>query len=170
MPALPSKASPWCPVATPHTSSTCGFRSPQPGPSCTPTSPPSGMALSVFPCLGYQGSWGGEGRATLARTLSPVLRWWHSRLSMSQTLSLCHEGSALSPQYSGCRSGTLPAPRLAQRAWRSREGCTLRGYGEGPRAERGTSLARAGGELRPGLAGGTGGARGTRLAGGAQLL
>lgn len=95
-----------------------------------------------------------------------MLRWWHSCLSMSQTLSLRREGSALflhSIQVTG-QEHSLPLPGpgvLGDQGWGAPSGAVGKGAGQ-----RGLPVwLEQGVSWSPGLAGGTGGARGTRLAG-----
>lgn len=99
---------------------------------------------------GWHCPWGGEGRATLARTLSPVRRWWHSCLSIPQSPSLRQEGSSLflHSVRSSVRNTPCPPPGpgvLGDQGRGHPPGLWGRAQGPGGCA----SLARAGGELEP---------------------
>lgn len=148
-PVCQSKASPWWPVATPHTSSTWASAPLSQGPPALPPAHPVGWHCPCSPDEDTKAP--GEGRAEPHWPGYSVLcSDGGTAASPCPSLSLRREGSALflhSIQVIG-QEHSLP-PAWPRRAWRARVGCTLRGCGEGRRAEGGTSLARAGGELEP---------------------
>lgn len=147
-PVRQSKASPWWPVATPHTSSTWASAPLSQGPPALPPAHPVGWHCPCSPDEDTKAP--GEGRAEPHWPGYSVLcSDGGTAASPCPSLSLRREGSALSPQYSGYRSGTLPAPRLAQACLESKGGVHPPGLWGRRRAEGGTSLARAGGELEP---------------------
>lgn len=163
-PVRQSKASPWWPVATPHTSSTWASAPLSQGPPALPPAHPVGWHCPCSPDEDTKAP--GEGRAEPHWPGYSVLcSDGGTAASPCPSLSLRREGSAVflhSIQVIG-QEHSLPLPGpgvLGEQGWGAPSGAVGKGAGQ-----RGVPVwLEQGVSWSPGLAGGTGGARGTRLA------
>lgn len=113
---------------------------PEDGPWCSPARPPGTPPPTSVPLMRtlrlLEGP--GSGRATVARTLGPVLRWMHSRLTPPRPCPRVARGPVL---LHGVQTGYVPGqerrcPRLARaclesKGWGALPGCGDKGPGLG---------------------------------------